>query len=38
MKLADTKATLTFSNGSPAVELPVYQGSIGPDAIDIRKL
>jgi citrate synthase len=38
MKLADNKATLSFSNGSPAVELPVYHGSIGPDVIDIRKL
>jgi len=38
MKLADNKATLSFSNGSPAVELPVYHGSVGPDVIDIRKL
>ena len=38
MKLADTKATLTFSNGAPHVDLPVYQGSVGPDVIDIRKL
>jgi citrate synthase len=38
MKLADNKATLSFSNGSPSVELPVYQGSVGPDVIDIRKL
>ncbi|MDF1480773.1 citrate synthase [Extensimonas sp. H3M7-6] len=38
MKLADYKATLSFSNGSPNVDLPVYQGSIGPDVIDIRKL
>jgi citrate synthase len=38
MKLADYKATLNFSNGSPAVEMPVYQGNIGPDVIDIRKL
>ncbi len=38
MKLADNKATLSFSNGSPSVELPVYNGSIGPDVIDIRKL
>ncbi len=38
MKLADTKATLSFSNGSPSVELPVYQGTIGPEVIDIRKL
>jgi len=38
MKLADTKATLSFSNGKPSIDLPVYQGSIGPDVIDIRKL
>src|SRR6185295_12593710 len=38
MKLADNKATLSFSNGSPSVEMPVYQGSVGPDVIDIRKL
>jgi citrate synthase len=38
MKLADNKATLSFSNGSPNVELPVYHGSVGPDVIDIRKL
>ena len=38
MKLADNKATLAFTNGSPEVELPVYQGSIGPDVVDIRKL
>jgi citrate synthase len=38
MKLVDNKATLSFSNGSPNVELPVYQGTIGPDVIDIRKL
>ena len=38
MKLADNKATLSFSNGSPSVDLPVYQGSVGPDVVDIRKL
>jgi len=38
MKLSDNKATLSFSNGAPSVELPVYKGSIGPDVIDIRKL
>ena len=38
MKLADYKATLQFSNGQPAVDMPVYQGNIGPDVIDIRKL
>ncbi len=38
MKLADYKATLSFSNGQPSVEMPVYNGTIGPDVIDIRKL
>jgi citrate synthase len=38
MKLSDNKATISFSNGSPSFEMPVYQGSIGPDVIDIRKL
>ena len=38
MKLADNKATLSFSDASPSVELPVYKGSTGPDVIDIRKL
>ena len=38
MKLADNKATLSFSNGSPSVDLPVYEGSVGPNVVDIRKL
>jgi citrate synthase len=38
MKLSDNKATLSFSNGSPSIDLPVYAGSIGPDVLDIRKL
>ena len=38
MKLADNKATLSFSDGKPSIDLPVYQGNIGPDVIDIRKL
>ncbi|RCX08970.1 citrate synthase [Extensimonas vulgaris] len=38
MKLANYKASLSFSNGSPSVDLPVYQGTMGPDVIDIRKL
>ena len=32
------KATLSFSNDDASVEFPVYQGSTGPDVIDIRKL
>jgi citrate synthase len=33
-----TKATLTFDNGSPPIELPVLSGSLGNDVIDIRNL
>ena len=32
------KATLTFSDGTPTLELPIYKGSVGPDVIDIRAL
>lgn len=35
---SDTKATLSFADGSPSLELPVYKGTIGPDVVDIRKL
>ena len=38
MQLSDKKATLSFSDGSPSVELPVYKGTVGPDVMDIRKL
>ncbi|MEZ7816385.1 MAG: citrate synthase, partial [Burkholderiaceae bacterium] len=38
MNLSDNKATMSFSNGSPSIDLPVYAGSVGPDVIDIRKL
>ena len=38
MTPSDVKATLSFSDGSPSMELPLYKGSIGPDVIDIRKL
>ena len=38
MKLADNKATLSFSNGSPSIDMPVYKGTVGPDVVDIRKL
>ncbi|WP_368639367.1 citrate synthase [Castellaniella ginsengisoli] len=38
MQLSGKKATLSFSDGSPSVEFPVYQGTVGPDVIDIRKL
>ena len=39
MNISDTKATLSFSDGSIApIDMPIYKGSVGPDVIDIRKL
>ncbi|WP_295558936.1 citrate synthase [uncultured Stenotrophomonas sp.] len=38
MTPSDVKATLSFSDGSPQMDLPLYKGTIGPDVIDIRKL
>ena len=38
MTTAQGKATLSFSDGSPQVEFPVYKGTVGPDVVDIRKL
>src|SRR5512141_1688869 len=38
MTPSDVKATLSFSDGSAAMELPIYKGTIGPEVIDIRKL
>ncbi|ODS98243.1 MAG: citrate (Si)-synthase [Lautropia sp. SCN 69-89] len=32
------KATLSFSDGTPSIEFPIYHGTVGPDVIDIRKL
>ena len=38
MNISDTKATLSFSDGSTPIEMPIYKGTVGPDVIDIRKL
>ncbi|TWI66381.1 citrate synthase [Pseudoduganella lurida] len=38
MNTSDNKATLSFSDGSAAIEFPIYKGTVGPDVIDIRKL
>jgi len=38
MTPSDVKATLSFSDNSPSVELPIYKGSMGADVVDIRKL
>jgi citrate synthase len=36
--MTERTATLTFSDGSPAVSFPVLSGTVGPDVIDIRTL
>ncbi|WP_281369941.1 citrate/2-methylcitrate synthase, partial [Paraburkholderia humisilvae] len=38
MNSSGAHATLTFSDSGEKIELPVYQGTMGPDVIDIRKL
>ena len=38
MTNSEVKATLSFSDGSTPLELPIYKGTVGPDVIDIRKL
>ena len=38
IKQSDSKATLTFSDGTPAIECPVYKGTVGPDVVDIRAM
>jgi citrate synthase len=35
---SDIKAKLSFSDGTPDIDLPIYKGAVGPDVIDIRKL
>ena len=32
------KATLSFTDGTPSIDMPIYTGTVGPDVIDIRKL
>ncbi|WP_317203775.1 citrate synthase [Janthinobacterium sp.] len=38
MNTSDKKATLSFSDGSPSIDFPIYEGTVGPEVIDIRKL
>ncbi|GAB4465820.1 MAG: citrate synthase [Burkholderiaceae bacterium] len=38
LKPSTEKATLSFSDGTPTMELPIYKGTLGPDVIDIRQL
>jgi len=32
------KATLSFNDGTAALEIPIYKGTVGPDVLDIRQL
>ena len=36
--MTERTATLTFSDGSPAVSFHVLSGTVGPDVIDIRTM
>jgi len=36
--MAEKLATLSFTDGTPPVDLPVLAGSVGPDVIDVRAL
>jgi citrate synthase len=36
--MSEKLATLSFSDGKPSVDFPVYSGNIGPDVIDVRAL
>ncbi|HEU4622153.1 MAG TPA: citrate synthase [Burkholderiaceae bacterium] len=38
MNAPQQKATLSFTDGTPSIDLPILTGSVGPDVIDIRKL
>lgn len=38
MPTSNITATLSFSDGTPSLDFPIYKGTIGPDVIDIRKL
>jgi citrate synthase len=38
MNDSGNKVTLSFSDGTPPVDLPVYEGTLGADVIDIRSL
>ncbi|MGN6388679.1 MAG: citrate synthase [Burkholderiaceae bacterium] len=38
MTQTDLKATLSFSDGTPSIDFPIYKGTMGPEVMDIRKL
>jgi hypothetical protein len=38
MNISATKATLSFSDRSAAIDMRIYKGTVGPYVIDIHKL
>lgn len=38
MAISSMKATISFLDGTPSLDFPIYKGTTGPDVIDIRKL
>jgi citrate synthase len=36
--MSEKLATLSFSDGTPSVDFPIYSGSIGPDVVDVRAM
>jgi citrate synthase len=36
--MSEKLATLSFSDGKPSVDFPVFSGTVGPDVIDVRAL
>ncbi len=38
ISMKPTKATITFDNNAPAIELPILSGTMGNDVLDIRAL
>ena len=36
--MSERKAQLTIDGVPEAIELPVYEGSVGPDVVDVRSL
>ena len=36
--MSEKLATLSFSDGTPSVDFPVFSGTVGPDVVDVRAL
>jgi len=36
--MSEKLATLSFSDGTPSVDFPIYSGTVGPDVVDVRAM